>query len=247
MEFHTFGNKANKTLLIMHGMLCDWRKFYKKLEDLADNFFLIFPAMNGCYDGAPNFVSFSEECQEIEDYITENFDGKIYAVYGISQGATLMTELLARNNILIEKAILDGVYVAHQGKLCAYFGLKTILRMKRNSGKPSKALVSVLPLMGLDESDMGELSMMYWGSSPASMKANLYENYTYHANPCIADSKTKVYLWCGSKEPYARKSHRILKKYLKIYKEYIFENYGHGQLMYKDTGIFIQELKKVLN
>ena len=39
-------------------------------------------------------------------------------IQGASQGAALLTELLARNNIAVDKAVLDGVYVAHQGKWC---------------------------------------------------------------------------------------------------------------------------------
>ena len=46
------------------------------------------------------------------------------------------------------------------------------------------------------------------------MQANLIENYTYRVNEDISKTETKVYLWCGSKEPYAIKSHEILKKYL---------------------------------
>ena len=41
------------------------------------------------------------------------------AVIGISQGATLMAILMYRGKVRIDKAVLDGVYVAHQGKLCA--------------------------------------------------------------------------------------------------------------------------------
>ena len=27
MQFHAFGGGSGKTLLVMHGMRCDWRKF----------------------------------------------------------------------------------------------------------------------------------------------------------------------------------------------------------------------------
>jgi hypothetical protein len=69
------------------------------------------------------------------------------------------------------------------------------------------------------------------GASYESMKRNFYENYTYRANPKLKDTDTKVYLWCGSKEPYALKSHKILKKYLKNYEEEIFDGLAHGELL----------------
>ena len=64
MEFHTFGDKHNKKLLLMHGMLCDWRKFHELLKALDECFYTIYPAMDGCYDGAPDFVSFADECAQ---------------------------------------------------------------------------------------------------------------------------------------------------------------------------------------
>ena len=73
--------------------------------------------------GAPDFISFADECAEIEQYVIENYDGKLDAAVGVSQGATLMAILAARHVTTIDKAILDGVYVAHQGKLCANLAL----------------------------------------------------------------------------------------------------------------------------
>ena len=61
------------------------------------------------------------------------------------------------------------------------------------------------------------------------------ENYTYRTRPEIALNETIVYMWCGSKEPYAIKSHKILKKYLKNYREEIMEGLGHGEFLTKHS------------
>ena len=42
-------------------------------------------------------------------------------------------------------------------------------------------------------------------------------------------------MWCGSKEPYAIKSHKILKKYLKNYREEIMEGLGYGEFLTKHS------------
>lgn len=246
MEFHTFGNTNNKKLLLMHGMICDWQKFYNLLKPLEQDFYLIVPAMDGCYDGALDFISFADECRQIEEYVKKEHGGQLDAVWGISQGATLMSELLARNNLKIRIAILDGIYLAHQGKWCADFGLKEFLKMQKNGGQVTPAMQQICKLMGLSKNDMGELSLMYWGSSRESMYRNLLENYTYHVNPGIRNSDTKVYLWCGSKEPYAKKSHRILKKYLKNYSETIWPGMGHGKLLFSETDKYIENMKGII-
>ena len=85
----------------------------------------------------------------------------------------------------------------------------------------------------------------YWDVSDVSLERNLTENYTYHAKPELADSKTKVYLWCGSKEPYTKKSHRILKKHLRNYEEEIWKNMGHGQMLINHQSEMCEKLGKV--
>ena len=247
MQFHEYGNTAGRTVMVMHGMLCDWRKFREIFKPLEEEYHVIYPAMNGCFENAPDFESFYKECEEIERYVLENHDGKLNAVIGISQGATLMSILLSRNNVGVEKAILDGVYVAHQGKLCAKLALKAFTRMQKNGGTPSKTFMKALPLMGLDESDLDEFKLMYWDSSYESMKANLIENYTYRVPDDFRIDNTKVYLWCGSKEPYALKSHAILKKYITDYEETVFEGYGHGQKMIRDTEDYLDRIRAILS
>ena len=246
MQFHAFGDKNRKSILALHGMLCDWRKFRELLKPLEDSFYVVYPAMTGCYDGSSDFVSFADECAQIEAYVLANLGGKLDAVWGASQGATVLTELLARNRIKVQTAILDGVYLAHQGKLTAELGLKAFLKMQKNGGEMSKAMKKVCLLMGLGEEDLAEFSLMYWGASESSMKANLIENYTYRVNEAIRESETKVVLWCGSKEPYARKSHDILKKHLKHYTEKNWPDVGHGVMLYFHTDEYLEAIRTVL-
>ena len=88
MQFHSYGDKKNKTILALHGMLCDWQKFRELLKPLEETYYVIYPAMTGCYDGSENFVSFAKESEQIEAYVTENLGGELYAVWGASQVVT---------------------------------------------------------------------------------------------------------------------------------------------------------------
>lgn len=121
-------------------MICDWRKFRELFKPLEQDFRVIYPAMDGCYDGAPDFKSFLDEGLQLEEFINVHYAEKLDAVIGISQGATLMAILMSRNNVKIGTAILDGVYVAHQGKMCAMLALKAFVRMQRNGGRRAEAM-----------------------------------------------------------------------------------------------------------
>lgn len=245
MLFNEFGSKENPAVLLMHGMLQDWHSIYEMLEPLQQHYRIIIPAMDGMYPGSADFTSFAEQCRQMESFIAENYNGRLHGAYGISQGATVLSELIARGNIDVGQAVLDGVYVAHQGNTAAWFGILTFRKVKRSGGKFPKSMGIVMQLMGLSEKDLGMFSRMYWDASDITLKRNLLENYNYRANPELRSSNTKVYLWCGSRESYALKSHRILKKYLRNYEEEVFPDMGHGQMLLYHREEICTKLRKV--
>ena len=217
------------------------------LKSLEKDYRLIIPAMDGFYDGSSDFTSFADQARQIEEYVQQHYGGKLHGAYGASQGGLMLTELLTRNNIAIKTVVMDGVYVAHQGAASGWVTYKMFCKFKNTGSFP--ALIHVMmKLMGVKLEDMlGDFeTSMYLRASDESVKRNFMENYTYHARPGIAASESKVYLWCGSKEPYAIKSHNILKKYLKHYEETIFDGYGHGEMLLKHNTDMCERIKQAI-
>lgn len=248
MLFNEYGEKGKKVILCMHGMCQDWHSVYDRVKPLENEFRIIMPAMDGFYDGCTkDFTDFSDQCRQIEEYVKKNYNGHLDGIFGISQGGIIVVELLSRGNIDIDTAVTDGLYIAHQGKLAgriAYLMMKYYKVHKR----PPKIMDIMINLMGLDPQKAYTMfDCIYWDTSYKSMKRNLSENYTYRANADIAKTKAKVYLWCGSKEPYAIKSHKIIKKYLKNYEEEIMNGLGHGEFFYHRQDKMCEKLTKVFN
>lgn len=246
MKIHEFGSKENPTLLIMSGMLQDWHSMRTRMQALEEHYRVLYVAYDGMYPGSKDFTSFADQARQIEEFIQEHYEGKLHGVYGASQGGLMIVELLTRNRVSVKTAITDGVYVAHQGKLCAWFGVKAFLWIKKHGGKIPKIMDIPMMLMGLGEEDYAMFSALYWDASEETIKRNLYENYTYHTRPEIANTPTKVHLWCGSKEPYALKSHNALKKYLKNYEEVIWDGLGHGQMLLKHSRDLCDKIHAIL-
>jgi pimeloyl-ACP methyl ester carboxylesterase len=247
--FNEFGSIENPAILLMHGMLQDWHSLWEILKPLEEKYRVIVPAMDGMYDNSPDFTTFADQCRQIEAFVIENYGGKLRGVYGLSQGAAVMSELLARGNINIDVAVFDGAYVVHQGKLAAYAVLKTFWRMLHNNGKPSKIAILIRRYMhkrmGRKSNQGLHTSIIYQNVSYESMKRNLTENYTYRVNPNLKDTDTKVYLWCGSKESFAVKSQKMLKKYLKNYEEEIFDGLAHGELLLSGDNVVYKKLCEI--
>lgn len=247
MLFNEFGNKNNPAVLCMHGMMQDWHSEYEMLKPLEEHYRLIIPAMDGFYDGSPEFTSFADQSRQIEEYVQANHNGKLYGAYGASQGGLMLTELLSRNRIKIQTVIMDGVYVAHQGRISGWVTYKMFCKYK-NTGKFPALIHLMMKLMGVKPEEMmdGMENSLYIGASDKSVKRNFMENYTYHTRPEIANTTSKVYLWCGSKEPYAIKSQNILKKYLKNYEEEIMQGFGHGEFLMKHSKECCEKIRQTL-
>ncbi len=205
---------------------------YDFLHDLEEAYYLIIPGMDGFYDGSGEFTTFEDQCRQIEEYVNANHDGKLYGMYGVSQGTIVLSELLARNRIRVEKAFFDGTYVAHQGRMAGWGTYWMFAAAKRRGGRFPKAMNIMMSLMGLSKDDMIMLNYIVWDAKYMSIKKNMLQNYTYRVKPSIAAAQTEVILCCGSKEPYAKKSHKMLMRYLKNVREIILDGYGHGQMMY---------------
>lgn len=245
MLFNEFGKKENPPVLLLHGMMQDWHSEYDFLKSLEEYYRLIIPAQDGFYEGSKDFTSFADQSRQIEEYIIEKYNGKIFGAYGASQGGLMLTELLTRNKVDLGVVIMDGCYVAHQGKLS---GKVTAWMFKKykNTGKFPVFIHIMMKLCGLKAEDMGMMDYLYMNASDETINRNFIENYTYRTRPEIAENETMVHLWCGSKEPYALKSHRELKKYLKNYKEEIMEGLGHGDFLMKHSEECCEKIKKTL-
>ena len=243
MLFNEFGSRENPPVLLLHGMMQDWRSEYELLRPLEEHYRLIIPAQDGFYEGCADFTSFADQARQIEEYIRLHYSGSIHGAYGASQGGLMLTELLTRNNINLGTVIMDGCYVAHQGKISGWVTYKMFCKIK-NTGKLPWVMNIMMALMGTRKEDVtgSFMDTMYMNASDETIRRNFMQNYTYHTRPEIAQNKTMVHLWCGSKEPYAIKSHNILKKYLKNYKEEIMDGLGHGEFLMKHTAACCQKI-----
>lgn len=109
MIFHTFGDKNEKAVLIIHGMLQPWQVWDKAIEYFSKDHYVIIPELDAhTQDETSHFESVGKEALKIEKYILENLDGRIYMICGLSMGGAIAANLVMRGNILTKNLILDG-------------------------------------------------------------------------------------------------------------------------------------------
>jgi hypothetical protein len=84
------------------------------------------------------------------------------------------------------------------------------------------------------------------GFSKVTAERNAHENYTYMQSPDIAKTGAKIYLICGSREPYAIKSNNIVKQYKTNCKEKVIEGYAHGELFFFHSEKLCKMLSEIM-
>lgn len=246
MLFNEFGHRENPPLLLLHGMMQDWHTEYEMLKPLEEHYRLIIPAQDGFYDGSGDFTSFADQAWQLEEYVQLHHGGRVAGAYGCSQGALMLTELLTRGRINLGTVIMDGCYVAHQGRIAGWVTCRMFCRFK-NTGRFPLLILLMMKLMGLKAEDLGMMDSLYMRASDETVRRNFMENYTYRTRPEIARSETPVHLWCGSREPYAIKSNRILKRYLKHWTEEIMPGFGHGDFLMKHSADCCRKIHAVVS
>lgn len=109
MKFHEFGDKNNKTMLLIHGVLTPWQIWQPHIDVFKDDYRVIVPALDAhIEDEESEFLSIDDEAEKIEEYVKTNLGGSVYALCGLSMGGKIANRIFERCNIGIRNLVLDG-------------------------------------------------------------------------------------------------------------------------------------------
>jgi pimeloyl-ACP methyl ester carboxylesterase len=106
------------TLILLHGILQDWRSWSRQINDLSADFDVIVPDLPGCgHSGDP------PESYRTQDYgrwlaaFLESMGSGPAHVCGLSWGGMLAIELYRQRPDLVRSLILTGAYAGWKGSL----------------------------------------------------------------------------------------------------------------------------------
>lgn len=110
MKFYRFGKETSPVMLLLPGTCCHWSVFKGIIPLLTDTFQVAAVSYDGFDETQPDteFKNMYEECERIEHYIKEKFDGKIFAAYGCSLGGSFVGLLIQRKNIHIDHGFIGS-------------------------------------------------------------------------------------------------------------------------------------------
>ena len=242
MNFISYGNRNNKSILFIHGLASTADLCFKPLLPYLQNYFLIFCELDGHYGTNPkDLTSLEKNIDSIESYILNELNGSVYGLCGFSMGATIAVELISRGNIFVERVLLDAAITIEMGFMAIPFTWAFVLgtSMIKNGKSIPKFLLN--KIMGKDNNSV--IEMMYPKISKNTIKNVCKFIYHYKVPENLTEFSNPVLFWRGSNEPIPAKSEKILRDYLPQMKTEVFEGMGHGQFLHEHPQEYAEKLK----
>lgn len=244
MNFLTYGDKSNRSIMFIHGMATSALICYEAIMPYFKNYYVILAEVDGHSRNTGELADLSVCCDEIAEYVKENLSGKLYCLSGFSMGGTMAVELAGRDDIFIDKLHLDAAFLTKMGVLTKpyeFIFCKAIDMIKKGRRIPKPMMDSV---MGKDNNSV--VKMLYRDITPNTIKNACEFVYKFDIPDNIRCFKGDVLFWRGENEKYPRKGSALLKKYLPDMVDIEFKNMGHGQYLHEHSADYAEKLLEYL-
>lgn len=230
MRFLGFGNKDNPSIVLTHGFGITWRMWMKHIEEFSKEYYVIAAVLDGMDDeNTSDFISVEKSSEDIIRYVKENLDSRVFAICGVSLGGTIAIDVLARNEIKVEKAIIDGAPVVPFSSIFMKFSIMLRKWQTKKLAQESKFLIN--PLKKVIENDLVDEYIKLSKFLTKTTIENVHLSaFSYTLPNAISETKTEISYWYGSKETFiCKKSISKIKEKLPNAHIKVFEGCNHGE------------------
>lgn len=219
MQFDEMGLKDGKVLMLLPGTACDYQtNFGNVLEDLGKKYHLICVNYDG-FDGKggifPDMLSVTEK---IEQYILDNYNGRIDGALGSSLGCSFVGQLIQRRRIHMDHGIFGSPDLDQSGKISAWLQSKLVVPLltgfTKNEKKREKTKKKLQDFFEMNDETAEKFMGCFSKFSPESIKNEYYTDLLTWLDDDIQVPGTKVHFI------YAEK---MGEKYLKRYRKYFHD------------------------
>ena len=111
MEFREFGDKDRPVVLLLHVGGLNWWNYREQAEQLAPQFHVILPTLDGHAGSSRAFSSISDNAAEIIGFIDAECGGNVLLAGGLSLGAQILLEMLAQRGDVCRHAFVESAAV----------------------------------------------------------------------------------------------------------------------------------------
>ncbi len=196
MRVMEFGDKANKSLVLIHGLGGHWTNWLPHIEILKTTYRVIAPVLPGHDETSKDdFASLRQCAEEISDFLIANYEGKVEGVCGLSLGGQVTMEILALGRVSVSKAIIDGSPARPVNNYYARFHLLSI------------QLIAWLSRKGINihrytvKGTLADELFQAWARiSIITLTRAHKQGFNYTLPDSVVKSGAEIFYWHGSKE-----------------------------------------------
>lgn len=242
MKYKDFGKKDKPTIILLHGGGLSWWSLKEIISCLEENYHIVTPIIDGHgEDGETDFISIEDSATKLIEYIDSQFNGKVFAIGGLSIGAQIVTEVLSIRLGIAEYAVIESALV---------YPIKGITTLTVPSYKLFYRLVKKKWFSKLQSKTLfvpDKMFEQYYKDSLNITKQSLINitlsNGNYELKPSIANTESKVLIIVGEKElRIMKRSANRLHNIISGSRLFVAKNKGHGEI----SLVYIQEYIELL-
>ncbi len=245
MIFKNIGDISKPVILLLHGGgLSDW-----SLENIAKQFESDYHVVTTIIDGhgengCNEFISIENSADKIIEYIKTNLGGSIYAICGLSIGAQIICEVLAKEKSITKYAVIESALV-YPMKIATAL---TVPTYHLTYGLIKKRWFAKLQAKTLCVPD--NIFETYYNDSLKITKQSLINitksNGSYTLKSSITNSTAKVLVIVGENEiNIMKKSAKLIHQTLKSSTLFVAPKLKHGEYSLVHSSEYVTSIKRL--
>ena len=248
MKILEFGDTSKRKVILIHGFQCPWQVWNRYIEYYKDKFHIIVPIMSGHNpEVKEDFISFTSDAKEIEEYILSRYGKEIYAVYGMSMGGVLAATLWQNNRLLFDKVIFDGSPLVSYNRFMKDFMKKFYIDITHKSQQRDKKTVEQATKVIISKDNLEYFLAVLDNMSDITVENSIDGIADFKLSQSINTPNTVVYFFHGTafNEMLAKKSAKYVKKYYPTTMKKCFNGKFHCENALFNPEIMIAELDEI--
>lgn len=250
MRFHTFGNKENKKMILIHGVLTPWQIWQESIDYFSENYYVIVPALDGhIEEEASEYRTVEDEAERIIEYMLTNFGNDVDTICGLSMGGAIAYKIFESGKLNINYLVLDGAPLSPVGKLPVWIMEKSYISIIHKSKARDKKTLESFKKDFLPEKYLESFLKFADTMSDSSISNIVRSVFSISISTCEHGKDTSILFMHGTKgnESVSAKSAKRMKEIYPQTQIRCFEGYKHAELAIYHSKDWIECVDKFIS
>lgn len=240
-----YGDPSRQTLVLLHGGGLSWWNYRAEALLLQERFHVVLPILDGHAGSDCGFVSIERNAEELLEYLDARYGGRVLLLGGLSLGAQVAAEVLARRADVCRYAVLESALVQPMRWMAPLIG-PTLDCSYWLIARPWFARAQFRAL-GIQEGLFADYFRDSSRIQKKDMAAFLRANAAYPLKEGLQRSSVQAAVFVGSKEQKrmqasAQKLHGALRHSTLT----VLDGYGHGELSLNRPQEYVERLYQLM-